>query len=98
MMDGSQWLDLREKDSRACALSCSTLPEAQRTEIRQQDRIAHQIQRTTVAMCEAELPWWEQVGLLNVLQTAKPLGLQWNRVCRICSITVGITFASSNLH
>ncbi|KAJ7933508.1 hypothetical protein B0H13DRAFT_1592296 [Mycena leptocephala] len=40
------------------------------------------------AASSAEPPWWDRVTVLNASQNSRPLGFQWNRVCKLCGIKV----------
>jgi hypothetical protein len=39
-------------------------------------------------MHSSNTQWWDRVAILNKSETAQPLGLTWNRKCRICGVTV----------
>jgi hypothetical protein len=65
-----------------------TLSAADRTRIRAADTAAHSSARQPDAVSTNNEHWWVRVSILNSNQTAAPLRLLWNRVCKHCGIKV----------
>ncbi|KAJ7842375.1 hypothetical protein B0H14DRAFT_3139936, partial [Mycena olivaceomarginata] len=64
----------------------------EREDRRKKDTHARRLSRSALSAADdhqnrhSNSPWWERITILNTSQTAKPLGLLWNRNCKICGI------------
>ncbi|KAJ7914136.1 hypothetical protein B0H13DRAFT_1873214 [Mycena leptocephala] len=81
--------DRRKQDTHARRLSRSVLSdEHQNHRADIACRANHRDSINNTRRIDSSAPWWERVAILNTSQTAKPLGLLWNRNCKICGIKV----------
>lgn len=89
LSEDSHGRDLRRKnDSDARRTARDALPLEVRARIRIADTAARSSSRHTTNDPHINEHWWIRVSRLNSNQTAAPLGLKWNRVCKHCGIKV----------
>ncbi|KAF8164583.1 hypothetical protein K438DRAFT_1857673, partial [Mycena galopus ATCC 62051] len=78
---------IRQHDSESRTQHRVLLPPNRRAEIQQHDRTTHLTRyHTSNSFRSAGTQWWDRIGTLNASEIAKPLGLRWNRSCKVCGI------------
>ncbi|KAF8170046.1 hypothetical protein K438DRAFT_1773968 [Mycena galopus ATCC 62051] len=72
------------RDNRASRTQHGALLDLNRRyNIQQHNRTAHLAQYHTSHLPSGNTQWWDRIGALNTSEIAKPLGLRWNRNCKV---------------
>lgn len=94
--------EVRRNNTAARIISRSILDDSQRAEIRHADTQARSLnrnlQRSESSCNPTNNCWWDRVAILNTSQIPQPLGLRWNRNCKICGTKVCIISMNDLLH
>ncbi|KAJ7843952.1 hypothetical protein B0H13DRAFT_1731504, partial [Mycena leptocephala] len=60
--------------------------EGRRTKNTNARRLSRSLLSSLEQSAGSDTAWWDRIALLNASEIAKPLGLRWNRNCKICGI------------